>query len=216
MSYSLADFLLFSPETYWRQFELMNSALWPAAAMIPTVLIGVAVLGVLGWRRSGWAVGVALAGCWAMVAHTYFGSYYATINWAIAWVIPFAWAQAVLALVLSPGLRFPRGLGHMWLRCAPIVVALAYPIVGLAAGRPLAQSEIVGLAPDPTALLTLGLTGLARPSWRILALSILPTAWLLLSAATLFAMAEPTAWVLGASLSLVAIRVWATPMPRRR
>ena len=37
-TYSLTDFLLFSPDTYWRLFERYNEAIWP-------LQIGAAALG---------------------------------------------------------------------------------------------------------------------------------------------------------------------------
>ena len=41
-SYRPGDFLLFSPRTYWRLFQLANEALWPL--QIPVLLIGAAIL----------------------------------------------------------------------------------------------------------------------------------------------------------------------------
>jgi len=64
-SYRPGDFLLFSPRTYWRLFQLANETLWPL--QIPVLLIGAAILTTLfrprglgrpGHRPLGWAVGV--------------------------------------------------------------------------------------------------------------------------------------------------------------
>ena len=41
-SYRPGDFLLFSPRTYWRLFQLANETLWPL--QIPVLLIGAAIL----------------------------------------------------------------------------------------------------------------------------------------------------------------------------
>ena len=48
-TYSLRDFLLFSPRTYYRLFELYNAAIWPA--QIVALGLGLAVLALL--RRAG-------------------------------------------------------------------------------------------------------------------------------------------------------------------
>ena len=55
-TYSLADFLLFSPRTYYRLIERHNDAVWPA--QLVTLGLGVLIAGLLrerawwrGWRR---------------------------------------------------------------------------------------------------------------------------------------------------------------------
>lgn len=62
---------------------------------------------------------------------------------------------------------------------------------------PLAQAEIFGIAPDPTALGTLGLLVLAEGAPRTRrALLVAPLLWCLLSGATLLAMGSPEAWIM--------------------
>jgi len=60
-TYSLSDFLLFSPRTYYRLFELYNVAIWPL--QIVGLALGVAIVGLLlrdvAWR--GRAIAAALA-----------------------------------------------------------------------------------------------------------------------------------------------------------
>ena len=81
-TYSLSDFLLFSPRTYYRLFELYNVAIWPL--QIVGLALGVAIVGLLlrdvAWR--GRAIAAALAACWLWVAWAYFQKRYETINWA--------------------------------------------------------------------------------------------------------------------------------------
>ena len=50
-TYRLSDFLLFSPHTYYRQFELYNADLWPMQILF--FAFGVALV-VLVWRRPPW------------------------------------------------------------------------------------------------------------------------------------------------------------------
>ena len=51
-SYRPGDFLLFSPRTYWRLFQLANEALWPL--QIPVLLIGATILAMI-FRPRAWA-----------------------------------------------------------------------------------------------------------------------------------------------------------------
>src|SRR5205807_4521090 len=44
-TYSLSDFLLFSPRTYYRLFELYNLALWPG--QIAAIALGIVLLALL-------------------------------------------------------------------------------------------------------------------------------------------------------------------------
>jgi hypothetical protein len=86
---------------------------------------------------------------------------------------------------------------------ALLIYALAiHPLIAPLAGRPLAQAEIFGLAPDPTAIATLGvLLAATRPCWHLL---ILPLAWCAISWLTLWTMESPEAPVL-ALLALAAV-----------
>lgn len=210
--YRLGDFLLFSPETYWRLFELHNAALWPVhvAAMLALALLFRGA--VAGWRWTGVAVGVGLAAAWACVTWIFLAQRYAPINWAIGHVTPFGWAEAGLLLLAGPALSFrDRRAADTAAGIVLTGLALAYPALGVLAGRPILQSEVAGLAPDPTAVATLGLLALARPGWPRFALTLLPALWLVLSAATLVAMGAVMGW-----LPLAAVTVAILPRLSRR
>jgi len=70
-----------------------------------------------------------------------------------------------------------RGAG---IGIALYVYALAlHPLLVLVAGRPLQAAEVVGIAPDPTAIATLGLLSLAPRRGGTLPLIILPILWCL-------------------------------------
>jgi hypothetical protein len=73
-----------------------------------------------------------------------------------------------------------RGIGLLL-----AALAMLYPLLGLAMGRPWSQAEVFGLMPEPTALGTLGLllaVGARRMAW----LSVIPAASLAIGAATLW------------------------------
>ena len=97
-TYSLSDFLLFSPRTYYRLFELYNLAVWPAQFF--ALVLGLAILA-LAFRRPAWhgrAVAAILAACWLWVAWAYLFARYDTINWAARY---FAAGFALQALLLA-------------------------------------------------------------------------------------------------------------------
>jgi hypothetical protein len=79
-SYRFSDLLMFSPETYYRLFELYNTVIWPVqiAALASGAVIFALMLSRLPW--SGRAVSLLLALAWLFVAYAYFYTRYATIN----------------------------------------------------------------------------------------------------------------------------------------
>lgn len=195
-TYSLSDFLLFAPRTYYRLFELYNAAVWPLH--VPALALGAAIVALLRW--GGVArdrVIAAILGClWLWVAGAYLLERYATINWAAEY---FAWGFALEAVLLA-------GIG-MWHRLdfrlsantasraglGLFVFALALqPLIGPLLGRSWTEVEIFGIAPDPTVVTTLGLLLLAR-SRAVWALLPLPLLWCAISGATAWAMKSPDA-----------------------
>lgn len=189
-TYTLSDFLMFSPRTYWRLIERYNRDFWPL--QLPLLAAGLAALWLAAARRAQafrW-VAFALSAAWLWVGWAFLWQRYATINWAAQYVALAFAVQAALLLAAGvfcrPASR-PTGAavhGFGWLLAG---AGLFYPLVGLAAGRPWVQAEVVGMAPEPTALLTLGLLLLggqpASRAGRVLLFAI-PVLCLLLGAAT--------------------------------
>lgn len=204
-TYSLADFLLFSPQTYYRLFERYNLALWPlqVASLVLGIAIPIALTrGGIRGSRMAWAI---LAIAWLWVAVAFFLQRYATINWIASYFAAGFGIEAVLlagAGVTGRRLRLPpanRGIERAGLGIF-LLALVAYPLIAPVLGRPWGQAEIFGMTPDPTAMATLGILLLAspRPSWLLL---VIPTLWCAVSGATLWAMKSPEAWL----LSLAAI-----------
>ena len=220
-TYSLSDFLLFSPRTYYRLFELYNAAVWPGQVL--AVAAGLAIAAMLRKPRpwQGWVVAVLLAAGWLWIAWAYFLARYATINWAAPCVAA-AFAGEALLLVLAgtlgrsslpPDSRMAGRIG-VGLYVFALVVQ---PLIGPLAGRTWSQVEILGIAPDPTAVATLGLV-LRAPVGHRWALLPIPVAWCAVSGATAWAMGSPDAWVMPIAglLALVSAPVpWWAPPPRR-
>jgi len=210
-TYSLSDFLLFSPRTYYRLFELYNAALWPAHLL--AAVAGLVILACMLREGRGWRAACALLGaCWLWVGWVFLLDRYATINWAAAWFAGLFVVQAILLVLAgaaggsSGEMSRSRGAAAITL----LVFALAvYPSIGIAVGRPWTQAEVFAMAPDPTALGTLGFALLAPTAGRRWLLLAIPLLWCAISGATLWTMEAPEAPVLPAA-GLVALIVAAS------
>lgn len=201
-TYTLSDFLMFSPRAYYRLFELYNQALWPA--QIPALALGFITLALLcrGGPHQGRAVAATLAAGWLWVAWAFHLQRYAAIHWAaVYFAAGFAFEAGLLAWMgaVRGQLRLPPsriGLGIFLFGLA------AYPLVGPLLGRPWAQTEVFAIGPDPTVIATLGIL-VPRGGRPPLVLLLVPMLWCAVSGATLWAMKSPDALV----LPLVALLV---------
>lgn len=205
-TYTLSDFLLFSPRTYYRLFELHNAEWWPAHFVAVAGGVAIVVLARRGGPAAGRAVAAMLAVAWAWVAWAFLWQRYATINWAAPWLAAAFVVQAVLfgILAMRPcGLAFVSGPASRvrWGVAVAAAGVLAYPLTSVALGRGVAATEVFGMAPDPTVLATLGVIVLAAPAVRVALLPI-PLAWCALTGATLWTMGSPEWWVLPAAAVL--------------
>jgi hypothetical protein len=193
-SYRPSDFLLFSPQTYQRLFELYNAALWPAPLFAGAIGLALVLLALKGRPAvAARAALLLLAACWWWVAWAFHLQRYAAINWAAT---GFAAGFALQGLLLlgAAGLEWRRARGArraagLALMCFAILIA---PWLGLALrGRPLTEAELFGMAPDPTALATVGWLLVLRPAadarWARLLLGLawpLPLLWCAIGALT--------------------------------
>jgi len=195
-TYRPADLLMFSPETYYRLFELYNGDVWPAQILALGAGIAILVLMARGPRWRGRAVAALLAAAWLAVAWAYFLERYASINLAAPYL---AWgfaAQAVLIImsgVLLGRLAFndPRSLAAKAGIALFLFALLVQPLIGPLIGREWSGVELFGLAPDPTVLATLGvLVAADRVRWELF---VLPVLWCAVTGATLWTMGSPEA-----------------------
>ncbi len=223
-TYTLSDILLFTPRTYYRLFEIYNAAIWPA--QVAAMGSGLAILVLL--RRGGAgrsrAIAAILAACWLFVAIAFHARRYATINTAGSY---FAWGFGIeAALWIAMGvpaggltIDMPRdlagraGLGIFLF--ALILEPLAAPLLG----RGWKGLEIFGVAPDPTAIATLGLLLLTRARHRWL-LMVIPILWCAITGAFLLAMHAPDAGLAPlvgvASIALTRLqRAGTSPAPTK-
>jgi hypothetical protein len=216
-TYRPADFLMFAPRLYWRLFESLNAAWWP----LHLLLLGGGLVFVT-WRGRAQPLGettglrlglAALAACWLLAAWAFLHTRFAPINWpAHGYALAFALQSTALLLAAAMGgvrvearpHRLRAGLGLvLW-------ALLLHPLLPLLRGAPWVQAEVLGLAPDPTAIATLGVLLTLAPTtktaarWRLRLLWIVPLAWCALSAATLATMGSAQAMVPLAALVVAA------------
>jgi Family of unknown function (DUF6064) len=194
LSYTLSDFLLFTPHTYYRLFELYNRALWPLHLAALALGFALIVLLLRGGARRGRAVALLLAACWLWVAFAYLYQRYDSINWAARYfAIAFVIQAGLLILVGTVMDRFSPAADAVNRVGVAIVVfaVLLQPLMAPLCGRPWLQMEVFGLAPDPTVAATLGaLVALRRAHVSLL---VVPLAWCAISGLTLWAMDAPDA-----------------------
>lgn len=183
-SYGLSDFLMFSPEAYWRLVARHNAAWWPAHLVGAAACLALVPLILRGATRAALLV---LGLAWAWVAWSFHAQRYSEIFLAAGWLAAASGLQAFLLPALAPLARpdatVPRtrrfGL-------ALILIALAYPLLAPLTGRSWTQAEVFGILPDPTTLATLGallaLAGLR--AWMRVVLAWIPVLALLFATAT--------------------------------
>jgi Family of unknown function (DUF6064) len=189
-TYRLSDLILFSAHAYYRLIELYNAAIWPA--QILALALGVGALGLARKHASGRWIAAILAVGWLWVAIAFHAARYATLNTAAPY---FGWIfgmETALLLVFGWRVSFDREsrAGYAIFFFALFVMPFAAPVLG----RGWRASEIFGIAPDPTAVGTLGLLLLARAKRRWM-LFVLPVLWCVVSGAVLWALKSPDFWI---------------------
>ncbi|HZA94738.1 MAG TPA: DUF6064 family protein [Burkholderiaceae bacterium] len=193
-TYRPSDFLLFAPRIYYRLFELYNIDIWPL--QILALLAGAAILVLIRNRMasSGRVIAVLLATCWLWVAWAFHWQRYATINWAASYFAVGFVIEALLLIwigVVRDSLRFdsaPRVRARVGVALFAFALTIQ-PLLQLFFGRMWRQLEVFGVAPDPTAVATLGvLLASNRMLWMALPLPLL---WCVIGGVTLWLINSP-------------------------
>jgi hypothetical protein len=211
-TYELSDFLMFSARTWQRTLELHNRDWLPLQG-----LGSLAAAGLLWAPRSQvrWTARAALlvmALAWGFVAWAFHWQRYAPINWAAGY---FAIGFAVQALLLAwqgfarTSIVLESGEARGRIGALLLAAALLYPLLALAAGRPITQSEWFGLMPDPTVLATLGVLLCLRCGPPFVTMS-LPLLWCAITGATLWTLKAPE-WFVMPLAGLVALAALIAP-----
>jgi len=205
-TYTLSDFLMFSQRSYYRLIALYNEAVWPAhllALVSGLVVIGCIARPDMRTRRTRRIALLILAAAWAWVGWAYHLERYADINtagpyFALAFGVQ---AVALCIMALGPHGAAPAGTQKQVALGLTGLAVIAYPLLALGSGRGWNQVEVFGIAPDPTAIATLGvlLACRAHPVYWLL-----PLAWCAVSGATLMELRVGYAWLLP-TFSILAV-----------
>jgi hypothetical protein len=217
-TYSIADLILFTPETYFHLFELYHRAWWPL--QLACIAIAIAMLLCL-WLKPAWSdrvIAILLAASWAWVGWAFLHLRFAPIHWvANGYAVAF-FLQALLLFIYGisrRGLEFEAGnpvravIGIILLLCALLVM----PATAYLTGREWLQAELFAMTPDATALATLGLLLLAKGHVAIW-LAAIPVAWCFITGATLWALEAPEAMILPAG-AILTITLMLVPTRKR-
>jgi hypothetical protein len=193
--------LPFSAEQFFDVFRRYNEAVWPAQAV--AVLLCVALLALAIRGVSARVAYLSLAAMWAWNGVAYHIAFFSGINPAarvfgavfIVQSMIFAWA----AYRTHERFRFSRGA---WM--AALVLGygvVGYPLLGWSLGHTYPASPVLGVAPCPTTIFTLGTLMLCegRVRWWLAAVPLL---WAVVGTSVAFALGVREDLGLGASALL--------------
>ncbi len=216
-SYSVADFISFTDEVYFRLFERQFEAWWPAHALLAALGVATLAFAVFGRVR---IVAVLLAVPLLTSAVTFHFQLYAELTpvgrifgWGFLVQIPLVLAWGYLSRHRQePGRAVSRLVGGMVAVCG----LLGYPLLSMGREGGFAAAEYPGMAPDPTLCLLLGvLLMCARPGWFLILLPI-PVIWAATNAATLHALGAPRPMMLPVLTAITMITaLWMLRFPRK-
>lgn len=212
-TYSLQDFLLFDAAIYRDLFAQLNARAWPLPVVGGLVALLCLALAKKRHRLAAPANSTLLAAAFATSAWLFFFGVYATINWAAIYPGWAFVAEAGLLLVASIALartaqpRVTLSAPRLLAGAAFVLYGLfVHPLAGWLFGRAADGLEWFALAPDPTAIVAIGLLAVTVPQRRLaLPLAALPLLWLAVSAMTLWLLETPDEALLLAAATIVGL-----------
>lgn len=196
LSFSLRDLLIFSPESYFKLFELSNSALWPLHIPLGFLVVTALVLSYKRQQNTSQLILIWLGLVWSFVGYWYFEIYYSQIS-TYSYILSYIfWAEACLfflyvffsnhktintiELSKTSYKKWQAIIGGGFIFYGLII----HPIVSLTIwNQPFNRFEFFSIAPDPTAITTIGFI-LLLPVKAKLLLIVIPCFWLLFSTMT--------------------------------
>lgn len=216
-SYRLQDFIPFTSDIYFRLLERMGEAFWPLQLL--TLAVGGAALFLAKKNRARPAC-LLVAAVWAFVGVAFFMQRYAELNWAGGYVGYAFLVQAAIPFLIG---LIGRGMDESQYCKSPPVVAgtvialfglIAQPLFAPLSGGSWFQAEVFGIHPDPTAIVTLGVTLIALRGVLMWAAAIIPILWILISILTLLVLdASKTVPLLAVLVVGVTCLMWKSIAP---
>lgn len=187
LSYRPEDFIPFTADAYLNLITRASETYWPLPILLWMMAVG-SVLLQFHRKRMWSALSTALLSglLWIVSGFIFFHQFYRELVWVAT---EFSLAFYVQGLLLSlclfmgesdPGKNRPATLLGILL-CA---TSLAWPLLSGWRSGHWQQAEWVGLHPDPTAVLGIGLALLSMNGWRRWICCLIPTLWLSISLIT--------------------------------
>jgi uncharacterized membrane protein YwaF len=217
-TYGITDLVLFTPETYFRLFELYHRDWWPMQLVCLAMAVVILLCLWLRPARGGRVIAILLAASWGWVGWAFLHLRFAPIHWVANWYAVAFFLQALLLFIYGVsrrGMEFETGntvrtgIGVVVLLFALLVM----PATAHLSGREWMQAELFAMTPDATALATLGLLLLAKGRVAVL-LVVIPVAWCFVTGATLWVLEAPEAMILPAG-AMLTIALMFMPVHRR-
>ena len=217
-TYGIADLVLFTPETYFRLFEIYHREWWPV--QLACLAMAVVMLLCL-WLKSTWGgrvIAILLAASWTWVGWAFLHLRFAPIHWGANWYAVAFFLQALLLFIygisrrgveLETGNTVRASIGVFVLLGALLVM----PATAYLTGRDWMQAELFAMTPDATALATIGLLLIAKDRVAVW-LVVIPVAWSFVTGATLWALEAPEALTMPAIATLTIV-LMLMPVNRR-
>jgi Family of unknown function (DUF6064) len=185
----------FTMEQFLGIFVAYNIAIWPVQIFAYCLgLVGVAALSLSGARASA-VIFCILAAMWALNGIGYHLLFFATINPAAKVFAGLFILQALLfAASMFPAAEIAFKTGRDFRTRAAFAcimyAMLIYPVLGVWAGHGMMAGPMLGVAPCPTTIFTIGILLLARGRW-VPWLSIVPILWSLVGLAAALQLGIP-------------------------
>ena len=171
----------FSRADFFAVFVQYNTALWPAQVFAYAAVFLCLFLLLRRGRMSDPGILVVLAAMWAINGIGYHGLFFSAINPAAFLFAAFFVAEAVLfAVFAGRGTEVDFALRRDGRTAAGLLLIifaiLVYPLWGMAAGHRYPAMPMIGIAPCPTTIFTIGILLLGR--WAVVRwLLVIPLAW---------------------------------------
>jgi Family of unknown function (DUF6064) len=205
--------LPFTREQFFAVFAAYNEAVWPVQYVAYLLALAMLVAIVRGWPGRDRLVSAGLGTMWVWTGVAYHGLYFAPINPAALGFAALFVAQGGLmahAGLMQGRLRFEARSGWRsvvgW--CLVAYAAVAYPLLGWAAGHRYPEMPSFGITPCPVTLFTFGVLLLATPviPRRLL---VIPLLWSLVGGSAAVLLGVPQDWPL--LVSGICLVPWLWP-----
>lgn len=185
----------FDRANFFAVFVQYNTALWPTQVFAYAAIFLCLFLLLRRSRMSDPGILVVLAAMWAVNGIGYHGLFFSAINPAALLFAAFFVAEAVLfAAFAGRGTEVDFAMRRDGRTIAGLLLiifaVLAYPLWGMAAGHRYPAMPMIGIAPCPTTIFTIGILLTGR--WAVVRwLLVIPLVWSAIGGTAAFMLGVP-------------------------